>query len=84
MRHRAVGAAEAKAEDDALALHGLPHDVRTELRAALPSLIAPILQSVQLAADTAAEPVGSLGHLAFARAALGAILDRAFARLPRK
>jgi hypothetical protein len=66
-----------EAEDLSIALHGLTRAARARLHRDLPDRIAPALRSVQLAAETAREPVGALGHLAHARAQLDAILAAA-------
>ena len=68
---------DREAEDVAIALHRLSPKARSLLRAKLPDLIAPILRSVQVAAELTNEPVGAPGHLAAARAYLSNILDAA-------
>jgi hypothetical protein len=72
------------AEDVALELHKLTPRQREKMRRDLPGLLVPILRSVNLAATTAAEPVGALGHLAFARAEISEVLDRAVALVAGK
>jgi hypothetical protein len=80
---RAIDAALAKlgagAEGEALSLERLAPRDRARLRKALPALLEPGVRLAKLAAATANEPVGALGHLAFAREEISRVLDRALA-----
>lgn len=76
--------APARPEAEVLLLHRLSADERIALRRKLPALTKSVLVSVQFAADTTAEPVGALGHLAFARAEINAILDALLAKVRRR
>ncbi len=72
--------ASKRAEDQAVRVHDLDAKACAKLRAKLPELLVPILRAVEMARDTAMEPIGALGHLATARAAISAVLDPALER----
>lgn len=72
------------AEDVAIKLHDLTPRQKDRMRTDLPGLLVPILRSVNMAADCAGEPVGALGHLAFAREEISRVLDRALALVAAK
>jgi hypothetical protein len=71
-------------DEEAILLHRLSAAERETLREKLPALARSILISVQLAVDTAEEPVGALGHLVFARAAIAAIVDPLLAKIRQR
>lgn len=72
-------ALERRAQEEAIALHDLAPAARAKLRAQIPAAVVRALRSIRLAADLRNEPVGALGHLAFARAEIDAVLGRASA-----